>query len=109
MLWLGGALDTTGLVVNRVSSQIDVTTTLEKQIEPSAALFPFSKNIFDSTQRSWAYFSFNDGFGFVQPGKAVVYDNIGRRMVYKTRGTSEKDIDAGKAFQQFIFQDYLNK
>lgn len=109
MLWLGGALDSTGIIVNKVSSQIDVTTTLEKQIEPRATLFPFSKNIFDSTAKPWAYFSFNDGFGFVQPGKAFVYDNIGKRMVYKTRGITEKDIEAGKALQQFCFEDYLEK
>jgi phosphoglycerol transferase MdoB-like AlkP superfamily enzyme len=109
MLWLGGALDTTGMEVNKVASQIDLATTLVKQAGASQHLFPFSKNIFDSTVRPWAYFSFNNGFGFVQPQQQFVFDNVGKQLILQKGNLSEIDIKAGKAMQQFTFQDYVDK
>ncbi len=109
MLWLGGALDTTGITVNKVASQIDLATTLVKQSGESQNLFPFSKNIFDTTVKPWAYFSFNNGFGFMQPQQQFVFDNVGKQLIIKNGKVSEIDINAGKAMQQFSFQDYIDK
>src|SRR5206468_8546486 len=78
MLWIGGALNRTG-ELNCIASQVDLATSLEKQIDPEANLFYFSKNLFDSSTKQWAFFSFTNEFGMVQPGKSFVFDNIGKR------------------------------
>ncbi len=109
MLWLGGALNKTGIVIDKFASQIDLASSITNQIKPSSNYFPFSKNIFDTTASSWAYFSFNNGFGFVQSAKTFVFDNVGKQIISKVGNVAEKDIEAGKAMQQFTFQDYINK
>ncbi len=109
MLWLGGALNKKGIVVKRVASQLDLATTLSVQMGADKNYFPFSKNIFDSTARQWAFFTFNNGFGFVQPQNNMVFDNIGKQIISKDTAIFTKDLYAGKALQQFFYQDYLDK
>ncbi|MFL5741787.1 MAG: LTA synthase family protein [Flavisolibacter sp.] len=108
MLWLGGALNRIG-EVNRIASQVDLATSIEKQINPQANNFFFSKDLFDSTSKEWAFFSFANGFGLVQAGKSFVFDNIGKRTMYRDSSITERDLNAGKAIQQFLYQDYLSK
>ena len=63
----------------------------------------------DSTAKPWAYFSFNNGFGFVQPGKSLLYDNVGKSIMEKQGLITQQDINRGKAIEQLSFQDYLDK
>ncbi|HEU4470571.1 MAG TPA: sulfatase-like hydrolase/transferase [Flavisolibacter sp.] len=110
MLWLGGALAQGGRLIDAVGSQLDLASTLASQAGlKNSRYFPFSKNIFDTTASDWAYFSFNDGFGFVQNTKAFVFDNVGRQVITTKGPVTEKDIEAGKALQQHTFQDYIEK
>lgn len=108
MLWLGGALSERG-VIDKVVSQLDLAATIAAQTNFAATRFPFSKNIFDSSYQPWAYFSFNNGFGFVQPGKAIVFDNIGKTNMVLQGDNNAGDYQKGKALQQFFYQDYLDK
>jgi len=107
MLWLGGALKQTGTNKNIVS-QLDIAATLSAQLE-SKTVFPFSKNVFDSTAKSWAFFTFNNGWGFVQPSKTVVFDNVGKQLIKQSGRVLQADIEIGKALQQATYQDFLDK
>lgn len=109
MLWLGGALNQQGVVIDKVVSQLDLATTLVQQVGVKAPLFPFSKNIFDSSYKEWAFFTFNNGFGLVQPQKAFVFDNVGKQVILNDGAVSEPDLRVGKALQQVTYQDYLDK
>ena len=109
MLWLGGALKNQGVVIDKFCSQIDLASSLTAQLGGSPSEFKFSKNIFDPTSKAWAYFSFNNGFGFAQPQGTFVFGNIGRQVILKTGSVTEKDIEAGKAMQQRTYQDYIDK
>ncbi len=109
MLWLGGALRDTGIVIDKISSQVDLAVTLAKQTGFMVDGFPLSKNIMDTAVKEWSFFSFNDGFGFIQPGKAYLFDNVGRRFLSKTPGVLKNDLKAGQAVQQHIYADFLNK
>jgi phosphoglycerol transferase MdoB-like AlkP superfamily enzyme len=109
MLWIGGALKEKGLVFDKVCSQTDLATTLSKQVDPALQLFPFSKDIFDSTSKQWAYWSYNHGFALVQPIKSLVFDNVGKRIAIRRPGINAKDVEAGQALQEYIYQDFLNK
>ena len=109
MLWLGGALNTTGIVVDKLASQTDLAATLSLQLDTSSNSFPLSRNILDTATKQWAFVTYNNGFGFMQPGKKLVFDNIGKQTIEHTGTIHSKDIDAGKGLQQFYYQDYLNK
>jgi phosphoglycerol transferase MdoB-like AlkP superfamily enzyme len=109
MLWLGGALKTTGAVHNKVMSQTDLAATLTAQLGIPNASFPFSKNTFDSTSKPWSFFSFNNGFGWVAPTSYILYDHIGKQIIERGGQADTTSEDAGKALQQFIFSDFMNK
>ncbi len=108
MLWLGGALKQPG-VVDKLCSQIDLASTLSAQINGPQKLFPYSKNILDSTSLPWAYYSFHSGFGFAQPQKMFAFDNVGKQVSLLRGQVTEKDIETGRTLQQLIYQDYLDK
>ena len=63
MIWLGGAL-TTSRVVDKTGGQIDIAATLLGQLGIPYGQFKFSKNLLCPVQPGWAYFTYNDGFGF---------------------------------------------
>jgi phosphoglycerol transferase MdoB-like AlkP superfamily enzyme len=77
MLWLGGALEQKG-VVTRIGSQIDLAATLLFQLGLDAEEFRFSQNLLCNPKEQFAYYAFNDGFGFVTPGGYFVWDHIGQ-------------------------------
>jgi len=108
MLWLGGALKEEDYLVNSTGSQTDVATTLMQQLR-FRSNFPFSKNLLDSGMKQWAFYSFNDGFGFVQPGKNLVFDNVGKRLLSSDKNIQPQDVRAGQALQQQFYADYINK
>jgi phosphoglycerol transferase MdoB-like AlkP superfamily enzyme len=109
ILWLGGALAETGLTIDKVISQLDMASTICVQLEIREKYFPFSKNIFDSGFNEWAFFSFNNGFGFLQKNKMLVFDNVGKNIIEQQGPLGAKDIESAKALQQIIYQDYLDK
>jgi phosphoglycerol transferase MdoB-like AlkP superfamily enzyme len=109
MLWIGGALNKKGIVVDRVISQLDIAATLSKQAGLNSGAFPFSKNVFDSSSKAWAFFSFNDGFGFVNSSGRLVYDNVGKLPILWEGKAGTKETEAGKAMMQHVYDDFLKK
>ena len=108
VLFLGGAVQQKGLVIDRVCSQLDIAATLMGQTS-AKGVFPFSKNIMDNSSSPWAFFNFNDGFGFLLPEYEVLFDNIGKKVIYQGGKADDGRLQAGKALQQHIYQDYVDK
>jgi phosphoglycerol transferase MdoB-like AlkP superfamily enzyme len=110
MLWLGGAVEKKkGMIINKLASQLDISATLSKQMGWNASLFPFGRDITDSTQIPFTFFSNSTSFGLVEPTKYFVFDVKGNRIREQEGNVQPKDLDAGKALQQFIYNDYLKK
>ncbi len=109
LLLLGGALSQKEIMNDRVGSQVDIAATVLSQLKIPATDFVWSKNLLDSSNKQWAYFSFNNGYGFVQPGNYYIFDNVGKKDIEKSGQPNDNDIKKGKAIQQLSFQDYLNK
>ena len=109
LLFLGGGLPKTDTVISRLGSQIDLPATLLAELQMPYDKYKWSKNLLDSSTNQWAYFSFNNGFGFVQPGKDFLFDNVGRQVIEKQGPVSAWDMKIGKALEQVTFQDYLDK
>lgn len=109
MLWIGGALNKKGIVIDKVVSQLDIAASLSKQVGLNLANFPFSKNVFDTTSKSWAFFTFNDGFGFVDSSGRLVFDNVGKLPIHQEGNTGPGKTEAGKAMMQVVYDDFLKK
>jgi phosphoglycerol transferase MdoB-like AlkP superfamily enzyme len=109
MLWIGGALNKKGLVIDKIVSQLDIAETLSRQVNLSTNQFPYSKNVFDSASRPWAFFTFNDGFGFVDSSGRLVFDNVGKQPIRQEGSAGPVEIEAGKAMMQKVYEDFLKK
>ncbi|MFM7710092.1 MAG: LTA synthase family protein [Ferruginibacter sp.] len=107
ILWMGGLLETPPQQYNQPVSQTDLAATLLHQFHWDASPFVWSKNSFaDHTHRS-AYFSFNDGLGWVQDSGFVLFDNVGKKRIEGSQ--SDQWLKIGQAVQQTHYQDFLNR
>jgi phosphoglycerol transferase MdoB-like AlkP superfamily enzyme len=109
ILFLGGAIKQPYKTIPSIGSQTDIATTVLTQLNMPSQAFIWSRNLLDSTRIPWAFFTFNNGFGFMQPDKKLVFDNVGKIIIEKTVNITNLDIYRGKALQQAAFQDYLDK
>lgn len=109
LLLLGGALNTKGIEINKTGSQTDIAATLLSQTGIQQNPFVWSKDLFNNGAKPWAYFSFNNAFGFVQQDQYFIFDNVGKQVIEQNGPVTETDIKRGKAIQQESFADYLKK
>ena len=109
MLWLGGALHKKGIEISTIASQIDLSYTLLNLLNTSNKEFIFSKNIFNTSDKHYAHYIFNKGYGTVSKDGVFVYDYIGKKSILET-GENTKSLDSlGKAITQNSFQDFLDR
>lgn len=109
MLWLGGALDKTGLKIETLSSQTDLAATLLNQLHHPSRSFTWSNDIFGKNRIPFAYFAFNNGLGWMRPGGYLVRDNIGGNITEKAGTLAPEEEKSGKAYLQSSYSDYLKR
>ena len=109
MLWLGGALSVSDTTITEFSSQTDLPLTLLNQLGMSGDEFIFSKDILSPETRSFAYYTYNDGIGFISDSMFSIYSFV--KGDYLLRNTSETDpgLDPGLAYIQYLFEDFNSK
>ena len=108
MLWLGGALATTGITVDKIGSQVDIPVTLVNQLGLSGS-FRFGKDLLSDDSNSFAFYTYNEGFGFITDSSVVIYDQKLRKSVLKEGEYSNSAEKQGKAYLQVLFDDYLKR
>ncbi|HEX6535281.1 MAG TPA: LTA synthase family protein [Gemmatimonadaceae bacterium] len=109
MLWLGGALAVHDTVIHRIGSQTDLAPTLLAQLHLPHARYRWGRDLLATDAASFAYFSYLDGFGFVDPRGRLVYDALGGRITQRTGGAGAAEVRAGLALLRLSFQDYLEQ
>jgi phosphoglycerol transferase MdoB-like AlkP superfamily enzyme len=109
ILWLGGALKKQNVVIDKTVDQLDMAGSLIRQFNLSDNSFPFSKNVFDSTSQHWAFFTYNDGIGFVTDSSRLLFDNAGKRIVFEEGKTDSEQQKIAKALMQKVYSDFLKR
>ncbi len=109
MLWLGGVLKDKGMVFDSIGSQVDLASTLLGQFGFNADKFMWSKNLFQSGRTPFAFYSFNNGFGFMKTNGNFTFDNVGQIDMEKKGIITENDKRIGRAYQQSLFDDFLSR
>ena len=109
VLWLGGALKKQNLVVDKTVDQLDIAGSLVQQLHFNSNPFVFSKNVFDSTSKNWAFFTYNDGIGFVTDSSRLLFDNAGKRIVFEEGKTNPQHERIAKALMQQVYSDFLKR
>lgn len=108
VLWMGGALKKNATISN-VVSQLDIAGNLAHQLHFPDNPFRFSKNIFDPVAKHWAFFTFNDGMGFVTDSSRLLFDNAGKKTVFAEGKTNAAQEKIAKALMQKVYADFLKR
>ncbi|HEY4101192.1 MAG TPA: LTA synthase family protein [Gemmatimonadales bacterium] len=108
MLWVGGALAVRDTVVHQLGVQTDIPKTLLSQLGLDARAYSWSRNLFAKDIKPWAWFTFSDGFGWVNEANGeIAWDNVGRQVIGQTGQVGPGDLHAGKAMMQRLMDDYI--
>jgi phosphoglycerol transferase MdoB-like AlkP superfamily enzyme len=108
MLWIGGALSERDLRITKLGSQVDIPTTLLSQLD-IAGPFPFGKDLFSDQSKSFAFYTYNEGFGFLTDSSSVGFDLKSRMPMLSEGKDPESAEKKGKALLQVLFNDYLKR
>lgn len=108
MVWTGGANREKGREVKGFGSQTDIAATLLNQMGIEAD-FRFSKNLLDPNSPSYAFYTYNEGFGFITDSSAVIYDHKLKGPVLSEGQNPSEALRRGKACLQVLFDDYLKR
>lgn len=108
MLWVGGAVSKKGLSVEKFGSQVDIPITLLDQLG-IAGSFPFGKDLFSDQSKSFAFYTYNEGFGFLTDSSAVSFDLKSNTTVFHEGKDPESAEKRGKAYLQVLFDDYVKR
>ncbi len=106
MLWLGGAIITDPFIVETFGSQVDVAATLYAQFGFDYQKFTFSKDLLSQESGGYAYYAFNNGFGFFVPSAGMVFDNNLQKFILRSGTGVSNWEDYGKAVMQLSTSEF---
>ena len=97
MLWIGGAVKKP-VVIDKLANQTDLAATLLNQLEIDHDAFTFSRNILSPDYPEYAFYTYSNGFGFIDSTGISVYDNEGKKTLIETpREGSDLRLRKGKS------------
>lgn len=124
LIFYGNVIDTAfrGISYEATVSQIDLASTLLGQMNIDYAEFKYSKNVFahsrraDITGTNYAYYSFEEGFGYVEQSSSLVW-SVNNHGTYAVRDRWHDEahfplsdsltlLKRGQAILQTLSQDY---
>ncbi len=97
---------------DKTGSQQDLAATLLAQLNINSKEFKWSKNLLNPYARNFAYFSWDNGFGFIENGHTVTFDNVGKSVLYNSNAKdapkTNEIILSGKSYLQSAYQQFIN-
>jgi phosphoglycerol transferase MdoB-like AlkP superfamily enzyme len=108
MLWLGGAISEHGIRIEKTGSQVDIPLTILHQMDLEGN-YPFSKDLLSGTSKSFAFYTFNEGFGFITDSSKYIFDHKLGRPVLEEGKDPETAGNFGKAYLQVLYEDFLKR
>ncbi|PTT04270.1 sulfatase [Pedobacter sp. HMWF019] len=100
-----------GKTFSRIGSQIDLASTLLTQLGMNAGQFTWSKNLLNPYTKPFAFFSWDNGLGFINPKQSVTFDNTGKRVLYNDLRHQEEQtqetLKQGKTYLQKVYQQFI--
>lgn len=103
-LWIGGAVKAP-VVIKKYINQTDLVATLLGQLEIEKEDFTFSRDLFSPNYPEFAFYTFNNGFAFIDSSGVSVYDNTDDASLIEEPEISNIRINKGKAILQTLYKD----
>lgn len=98
-----------GTTCHKLGNQHDLAATLLGQLKIPAGDFHYSKDLFNPASRDFAYYTTEDGLGWVSPGGYFTYDKGPDFYYWWTDPNLPDSIrQEGKAYLQTVFGEYMN-
>ena len=115
LLFFGGALKSEfeGKRVSKYGNQVDLASTLLSQLNISDTAFRYSKNLLSPSVKGFGFYSYDNGFGYIDEDKAVTYDPIGKQVIFTspkniTPEQKNKALKNAKVLMQSVYKDFEN-
>lgn len=100
-----------GLKISKTGSQTDLAVTLLNQVKMDASRYAWSKDLLNPNTPGFAFFNWDNGFGFATKEQVISFDNVGKNIILRrNKANSKLDNELlryGKAHMQEVFQQYL--
>ena len=113
-LLLGGALrdEYKGKTNNRLASQVDFPATILSMLNIDPRQFHWSRNIFDTGSLAFVFYSFDDGFGWMNDKQELVYDAKLKQVITMKNNSlrtkeNEMYLNQGKAYLEILIEEYI--
>lgn len=105
MIWLGGAIKEPA-VIDTYSNQTDLAATLLSQLNLPHDQFIFSRDILDPGYPKYSFYTFSNGFGFIDSTGVSVYDNESNKpLLEQPAEGSTLRLNKGKVLLQTLYDD----
>lgn len=98
-----------GFEIMSIGSQTDIATTLLTQLNINSTQFVWSKNLLNKRCNNFAFYSYDNGIGWVDEHNAYTMDNVTQQNTSRTNFDSlvDENMLNGKAYMQMVFSTYL--
>lgn len=103
--------DWQGKMIFKTVSQTDVAFTILNQLGLKDTSFKWSRDVLDTINPGFAFYTFPSGFGWVEDSGYVVYDHVLQKITYnhaKDSAHLNEMTLKGKAYLQTLFDTYLS-
>ena len=97
-----------GKKLDKIGSQQDLAATLLSQLNLSAKEFTWSKNLLNPYTKDFAFFSWDNGLGFINANQCVTFDNVGKTVLYQTNPNTKTNLNFGMSYLQTAYQQFIN-
>jgi len=105
----GGALDVHGKQIDTIGDQTDIAATLLAQLGLPHQQFVWSRNLLAPVTYPFAFYVFNDGFGFITPQGKLTFDNVAKRPITKDLNVTAEQVENAKAYMQYSYEDFVKE
>ncbi|WP_299760628.1 LTA synthase family protein [uncultured Pontibacter sp.] len=105
----GGALAKGGITENSLGSQTDIAATVLAQLQMPTQDFKWSRNLLAENSSPFAFYVYNDGFGYITPNGVLIFDNVAKQAIQLDSGVTQEQVAYGKAYMQHSFEDFVLK
>lgn len=109
MIWTGGAVVIKDTIISKISSQTDLPRTLHNQFGYPSGHYPFSKDILDDNSESFAFYFFNNGFGYVSDSTVAIYDLNIDKFISSSDSLSIDSYNPLKSYLQVLSTDFQSR